>query len=105
MSAKPSLFTSPAGQTCVPNCCCVRSPENTNINAPVWPENTFAELKIDSLDGLQLMFALEEEFNVSIPDDDVKKLTSVQEAIAGIEKLLAAKAAGAAAPGELREAV
>ena len=55
------------------------------------PENTFADLKIDSLDGLQIMFALEEEFNVSIPDDEVKKLTSVAEAIAGIEKLLAAK--------------
>jgi acyl carrier protein len=55
------------------------------------PENTFAELKIDSLDGLQIMFALEEEFGVSIPDDEVKKLTSVAEAVAGIEKLLAAK--------------
>lgn len=54
-------------------------------------ENTFAELKIDSLDGLQIMFALEEEFGVSIPDDEVKKLTSVGEAVAGIEKLLAAK--------------
>lgn len=55
------------------------------------PENSFSELKIDSLDGLQIMFALEEEFNVSIPDDEVKKLTSVGEAIAGIERLLAAK--------------
>lgn len=55
------------------------------------PENSFAELKIDSLDGLQIMFALEEEFGVSIPDDEVKKLTSVAEAIAGIEKLLAAR--------------
>jgi acyl carrier protein len=57
----------------------------------IQPQNSFAELKIDSLDGLQIMFALEEEFGVSIPDDEVKKLTSVAEAIAGIEKLLAAK--------------
>lgn len=57
----------------------------------IGPENSFAELKIDSLDGLQIMFALEEEFGVSIPDDEVKKLTSVGEAVTGIEKLLAAK--------------
>jgi len=59
----------------------------------IQPGSSFADLKIDSLDGLQIMFALEEEFNVSIPDDEVKKLTSVADAIAGIEKLLAAKAA------------
>jgi len=46
-------------------------------------------LKIDSLDGLQILFALEEEFNVSIPDDAAKKLGSVTDIAKGIRTLLA----------------
>ena len=33
-------------------------------------DSTFEELKIDSLDGINLLFALEGEFDVDIPDDD-----------------------------------
>jgi acyl carrier protein len=59
----------------------------------VKPENSFEELKIDSLDGLQIVFALEDEFDVSIPDDEARNLTSVTQVIAGIASLLAKKAA------------
>jgi len=55
----------------------------------IQPESTFAELKIDSLDGINILFALEEEFKVSIPDDAAKKITSVKEAVDGISQLLA----------------
>ena len=58
--------------------------------------STFAELNIDSLDGLQIMFALEEEFGITIPDDAAKKFTSVQQAIDGISSLLTAKGTKAA---------
>ena len=51
-------------------------------------ESTFAELNIDSLDGLQIVFALEEEFGISIPDDAAKKFTTVQQAIDGVALLL-----------------
>ena len=54
----------------------------------VTPESTFAELNIDSLDGLQIVFALEEEFGISIPDDAAKKFTTVQQAIDGVALLL-----------------
>ena len=57
----------------------------------VTPESTFAELNIDSLDGLQIVFALEEEFGISIPDDAAKKFTTVQQAIDGVILLLDAK--------------
>ena len=57
----------------------------------VTPESTFAELNIDSLDGLQIVFALEEEFGISIPDDAAKKFTTVQQAIDGVVLLLDAK--------------
>ncbi len=59
----------------------------------VKPDSSFDELKIDSLDGLQIVFALEDEFDVSIPDDEARKLTSVAQVVNGIESLLAQKAA------------
>ena len=56
-------------------------------------DSTFEELKIDSLDGINLLFALESEFDVDIPDDAAKQIRSVREMVDGIEKLLAAKEA------------
>lgn len=55
------------------------------------PESTFVDLNIDSLDGLQLVFALEEEFGVDIPDDAAKEFKSVGEVVKGLETLLARK--------------
>ena len=55
----------------------------------VKPESTFEELKIDSLDGLQILFALEEEFNVNIPDEAAKQLRSVADIAEAIRTLLA----------------
>lgn len=58
----------------------------------VKPESTFDELAIDSLDGINIAFALESEFNVDIPDDSLPKLRSVADIVAGIGGLVAAKA-------------
>ena len=55
-------------------------------------DSTFEELKIDSLDGINILFALESEFDVDIPDDAARQIRSVREMVEGIEKLLAAKA-------------
>lgn len=52
------------------------------------PDSTFEELKIDSLDGINIVFALENEFNINIPDDAAKNLRSVRDAAEGIAKLL-----------------
>ena len=54
-------------------------------------DKTFAELKIDSLDGINILFALESEFNLDIPDEAARQIRSVREMVEGIEKLLAAK--------------
>jgi len=56
-------------------------------------DSTFEDLKIDSLDGINILFALEGEFDVDIPDDAAKQIRSVRQAVEGIEKLLAAKPA------------
>ena len=55
-------------------------------------EKTFQELKIDSLDGMNILFAVEEEFDVNVPDDEALKIRSVRDMAEGIEKLLASKA-------------
>ena len=48
----------------------------------------------DSLDGLNLVFELEEEFELMIPDDTVSEMKSVRQAVDGINKLLEAKEKG-----------
>lgn len=56
-------------------------------------DQTFAELKFDSLDGMNIMFAIENEFDISIPDEQAVQIKSVREMVEGIEKLVAAKEA------------
>ena len=47
--------------------------------------NLLDDLGADSLDVVELVMALEEEFDVEIPDDDAEKITTVAEAIAFVE--------------------
>ena len=48
----------------------------------VKPEASFVDdLGADSLDLVELVMALEEEFGQEIPDEDAEKITSVQDAI------------------------
>ena len=54
-------------------------------------DKSFEELKIDSLDGINILFALEGEFDLDIPDDAARGIRTVREMVEGIEKLLAAK--------------
>ena len=52
----------------------------------VTPEAKFVEdLGADSLDQVELVMALEEEFGADIPDEEAEKLTTVGDAIAYIE--------------------
>lgn len=55
-------------------------------------DSTFEELKIDSLDGINIVFAIEEEFSIEIPDDQAKQIRTVRDVVDGVDKLLAAKA-------------
>ena len=52
----------------------------------VTPEASFVEdLGADSLDTVELVMALEEEFETEIPDEEAEKITTVKEAINYIE--------------------
>jgi len=46
------------------------------------------DLGADSLDQVELIMAMEEEFDVSIPDEDAENITTVKDAIDYINKAL-----------------
>ena len=46
-------------------------------------DSTFEELKIDSLDGINILFALESEFDIDIPDDAARQIESIREMVGG----------------------
>lgn len=57
----------------------------------VVPEASFVDdLGADSLDQVELIMAMEEKFDVSIPDEDAEKIVKVKDAIEYIEKAQAA---------------
>ena len=62
-------------------------------------ESDFQQLGIDSMDAVEILFALENEFDISIPDDEVRNVRNVRQMCEGVEKLVAAKA-GAAKAGQ-----
>ena len=52
-------------------------------------ESTFTDdLGADSLDTVDLVMALEEEFECEIPDEEAEKIASVQQAIEYVEQNL-----------------
>src|SRR6187549_2464663 len=57
--------------------------EQLGVNeAEIKNESSFVDdLGADSLDTVELVMALEEEFETEIPDDDAEKITTVQQAI------------------------
>lgn len=46
------------------------------------------DLRADSLDIMELMMSLEDEFNISIPDDSIQDLKTVDDVAEFIEGLL-----------------
>jgi acyl carrier protein len=54
-------------------------------------DSEFQALGIDSMDAVEILFALENEFDINIPDDDVRDM------VGGGARLVEAKNAGAQA--------
>jgi acyl carrier protein len=58
----------------------------------VKPDSSFVDdLGADSLDTVELVMALEEEFDAEIPDEDAAKITTVQQAVDYIEQKMKEK--------------
>ena len=57
-------------------------------------ETTLDELEMDSLDALNLVFELEEEFDIEIPDEKAFEMKTIGEMIEGIDKLKELKDSG-----------
>ncbi len=57
----------------------------------VTPDASFTEdLKADSLAVVELVLALEEQFNIEIPDEDTEQIKTVKDAIQYIKSHIAA---------------
>jgi acyl carrier protein len=59
-------------------------------------DSEFQQLGIDSMDAVEILFALENEFDINIPDDQVRSVRNVRQMCEGVEKLVAAKSDAAA---------
>jgi len=66
--------------------------EQLNVEkGKVVPEASFVDdLGADSLDLVELIMAMEEGFDIEIPDEDAEKISTVQDAINYVEKLKSA---------------
>ena len=56
-------------------------------------ESTFEELGLDSLDAFEVLYALEQEFNVVIPDEAARGLRTVGDIVDRLGQLLLAAGA------------
>ncbi len=55
-------------------------------------DSTFEQLGIDSMDAVNILFALESEFDITIPDDAAREIRNVRQAVEGVEKLISGDA-------------
>ena len=51
-------------------------------------DSSFEQLGIDSMDGVNIVFALENEFNINVPDEEVKNIRSVRDMVEGVRRLV-----------------
>jgi acyl carrier protein len=59
-------------------------------------DSEFEQIGIDSMDAVEILFALENEFDISIPDDEVRQVRNVRQMCEGVARLVAAKSGAAA---------
>lgn len=60
--------------------------------ATVTAASTFEELGLDSLDAADVMFSVEDAFEVVVPDEAAMTMKSVGDVVAGLRQLIAGRA-------------
>ncbi|XWS58494.1 hypothetical protein CRYUN_Cryun08bG0039000 [Craigia yunnanensis] len=74
-------------------CEIVRKQLAISSDKAVTAESKFSELGADSLDTVEIVMGLEEEFGITVEEDNAQTITTVQDAAELIEKLCSEKAA------------
>jgi acyl carrier protein len=62
--------------------------KKTVDRATIGPETTLTSLGIDSLEGLEVIFALEDHFNIKISDDAAANMKTVGQVLDGVQRLV-----------------
>lgn len=57
-------------------------------------DSTFADLGIDSLDGIEILFTIEDSFDITIPDEVARRMKSVREVVEGLHDIMANRSTG-----------
>ena len=55
-------------------------------------DSRLEELGMDSMDAVNILFALEEKFDITIPDEAAKQIRSVREMVEGVQRMVDARA-------------
>ncbi len=55
------------------------------------PTATFKDLKADSLDVVQILVAVEDTYDIEIPDEELENVTDLESFVACIERVIANK--------------
>ncbi len=66
----------------------VRQEKHDLPDEKLTPQTSFADAGIDSLDALTILFAIEENFKISIPDDRARAMKTLGDMIDAVEALL-----------------
>lgn len=56
-------------------------------------DSTFEQLEIDSLSASEILFEIEDEFNIDIPDEGIRNIRGVGDVVRGVERLIAGESA------------
>ena len=56
--------------------------------ASVTIDSSFEELGIDSMDAVNIVFEIENEFQVQVPDEEMRNIRSVRDIVEGVKKLV-----------------
>lgn len=51
-------------------------------------DSTFEALEVDSLDAIEILFEVEEEYDIKVPTENLTGLKTVQDVIDGVQALL-----------------
>ncbi len=55
-------------------------------------DSSLEELDISSLDAISLVFDIEDQYGVEVPNEELKKLRTVRDIVEGVNQLLTARA-------------